>query len=1287
MAVDLEAIARRGRCDASSLKIALPLLEQGYSAPFLARYRRDELGGLDESTLWNLKTALDAEKSLADFRDKLQESWQTTPLCDPAIGEAIRKSGSKRTLQRLSKRLRQESSPNVATDSIRLAARLLSPQKGDPQEAAALAESMETIEDKAAAVDQLPAALLSRLVGDPRMISAAVRWLSKNARIHVSDVHDPHIAAAEEANEKAAKADAESGSAEAKGSDGDAAAESGTVDEHAAGAVVEDAAATNATPDSSETPANPGNPSASEAPATEAVGAESEPAVEAAATDGMPEGAPSEDQAEATPDADVGSTPEATSDGASESQVSAATQTTEEQTTAVGDAPSNASKVSESEADLPQFQPDTEAKAPAKKEKKAAPKKQKKISPRQRRRRWLVNVLKPLEGKRMPATKLSAFQVVMLGRALRSQVAVCAFEYDAAKLVAEIKRVAIGLNRSIEPMLTEIVMQHEADIREAGEAAWWDELHERASARLVSVAADHLRAQVNRGPIDAKVIMSIDAVGPKTAATSIVSADGRVLKGEDLPCQLTSNVRSETVAKMGELIHQFNVDLVVISNGPARRACLIALGDLIEQSPNEIRWTVADRSGADSYAGGEVANSEMRSTPRRFRAAAWLAFSVVHPAQAYAKVDPLRLRLASFQSELAEEALSESLGNIIASGASRGGVDANAAPVSWLSQLPGMNETVAKSLAAKRESELLKSRDQLLGLEGWQSTVESRQAMPFLRVFQSEETLDGTLIHPDDYALAKKLAKALEIELPPDCPPGYEAPDYNAVVEGEPKLVDATTPADPTPVEDFDRAGEKAGEFALPPAENELPAENTSETDGGEASAESAGDAETPVEAASDSETPVQAASDSEAANADDAANPTSNESEESSTGDESAAPTAGDTESGEVTAESETTEGEAKAVEPETAEPEVVVHEQIKRPRPEKAKIDKCIKEWQVGKHRVQQLVGWLCDPFGETAITNDPPGVLKTMPTLKTLKPGDQVIGVVVGVMNFGVFVELAPDCSGLVHVSRLSDGYVEDLNEAVQVGDVITAWVTGIDEKRRRVGLTALSPEQEAQLAAEQSRDGGRGRGGQRGGQQRGGQGQNRGGQGRGGQGGQTRGAGPGQSRGGQGQNRGGQGQSRGGQSRDQAGSGQGRGGKGQGRGGQARGGQGRGRDNRSRDGGRGGRKPRQPESYRVVAKPEDTPISDAMQSGDEPLRSFGDLMQFYSGKEKDKQDEPKSVAAEQETPQAVRQDPPEESKPTESPSPAEDSSAVTAAVENVEPPANESTPETKETESDQ
>ena len=646
----------------------------------------------------------------------------------------------------------------------------------------------------------------------------------------------------------------------------------------------------------------------------------------------------------------------------------------------------------------------------------------------------------------------------------------------------------------------------------------------------------------------------------------------------------------------------------------------------------------------------------MRSTPRRFRASAWIAFSILHPAQAFSKVDPLRLRLASFQSELSEDALAISLGHIMASGASRGGVDANAAPLAWLEQLPGMGRRIAESLVAQREKALLKNRSELSDLSEWESAVQTRQALPFLRIFGSEEPLDGTLIHPDDYPLAKKLATALEIELPPAVPPGYKAPSYEKKADAtEPKLVDATKPAEPAPVEDFDHAGEKASEFTLP-----------EETESKEAADDSSSAAEEQSVAESDAsrETAEPPAADSAAT--------------DSAATDSAATDSAATEEAGTEEPATEVPASEAAATEASGAE----THDPVRRPRPERAKIDKCIKEWQIGRHRTNQLVGWLCDPFGETAIAGDPPGVLQTMPTLKTLQPGDQVIGVVVGVMSFGVFVELAPDCSGLIHVSRLSNGYVEDLNEAIQVGDVVTAWVTGIDEKRRRVGLSALSPEQEEKLQQQREQSstgrghrGGHGKAGQgRGGQQRGGQ--QRGGHPQQGapagnasgdaagraarSGGQAQGKGRGApaARGGQG----GAGQGRGGQGRG----GQGRGG--QGRGGQGRGGQGRGGQGR-------GRGARQPESYRVVAKPEAKPISDEMLKGDEPLRSFGDLMQFYSkgdGKEtkvvESKADSKSDMEIEAET--APAESKPAESKPADTAKPGADPTATETAGEMPE-----------------
>ncbi len=830
MSVDFEAIAQRGRCEVSSLRLALPLLEQGYTPPFLARYRRDELGGLDESSLWALSSALKIEQQVASRRDELHGVWERTSLRDPAIGHAIDKSNSIRMLARLGRRLKSEVGDNIS-DATRLAVRVLNPHKGDGNDFAAIAAKVEGITDAAAAVADLDHALAKRLAGDPRIIAAAVRWLVKNARIHIVSINDPHTSAS---HDQPKSGRAKKGKQEA---DDDAAA---TPESTVAASAVTAPQATEsqATESQATEPQATGSglsesvmpePTASDSATLEVAATETAPEIGAASTAG--------DVASITPEATVTETTasEITSGGESEvgSGETSTAETaeappspgepasTDEPAPTSGAAPSDVT-TSEVTGDVSQ-QPAAE---PAKSASKGS-KNQKKISPRQRRRRWLVSVLKPLAGKRFNSDKLSSFQVVMLGRALRSQVAECSFEYDATKLVAELQRTAGGINRQIDQRLREIVLKHEAAIREAAESAWWDDLQERASARLVTITADHLRRHINRGGVEAKVVMSIDAIGPRTAATAIVSSDGRLLHCEDLACQLSSSLRARTVTKMGELIHTYHVDLIVISNGPARRGSMIALGDLIAQSPeNSVRWTLADRSGADAYASSGVADQEMRSTPRRFRAAAWLAFSVLQPAQALAKVDPLKLRLSSFQRELSDEAMSRTLEDVMVSGASRGGVDVNSAPASWLSRLPGMSAKVAEAIDVARREALFESREAVVALEQWESTTQSRQAVPFLRVFGSQEVLDGTLVHPEDYPLAKKLATALEIELPPDAPPGYVSPDFTAhEPPAEPDQLSEAEPRTETKieVEDFSSAGDKAADFSVDATTDEPP--------------------------------------------------------------------------------------------------------------------------------------------------------------------------------------------------------------------------------------------------------------------------------------------------------------------------------------------------------------------------------------------------------------------------------------------------------------------------------
>ena len=65
---------------------------------------------------------------------------------------------------------------------------------------------------------------------------------------------------------------------------------------------------------------------------------------------------------------------------------------------------------------------------------------------------------------------------------------------------------------------------------------------------------------------------------------------------------------------------------------------------------------------------------------------------------------------------------------------------------------------------------------------------------------------------------------------------------------------------------------------------------------------------------------------------------------------------------------------------------------------------------------------------------------------------EPGQIFSGKVTRITSFGVFVEIAPDKEGLVHVSKLSYDHVKNIEDIVKVGDMILVKVIDIDEQGR-------------------------------------------------------------------------------------------------------------------------------------------------------------------------------------------------------------------------------------------
>ena len=77
----------------------------------------------------------------------------------------------------------------------------------------------------------------------------------------------------------------------------------------------------------------------------------------------------------------------------------------------------------------------------------------------------------------------------------------------------------------------------------------------------------------------------------------------------------------------------------------------------------------------------------------------------------------------------------------------------------------------------------------------------------------------------------------------------------------------------------------------------------------------------------------------------------------------------------------------------------------------------------------------------------------------SIKDVKSGMILPGIVNNITNFGCFVDIGVKESGLVHISQLKAGFVSDVNEVVKLHQHVEVKVVEVDEDRKRIQLTMI------------------------------------------------------------------------------------------------------------------------------------------------------------------------------------------------------------------------------------
>ena len=74
-----------------------------------------------------------------------------------------------------------------------------------------------------------------------------------------------------------------------------------------------------------------------------------------------------------------------------------------------------------------------------------------------------------------------------------------------------------------------------------------------------------------------------------------------------------------------------------------------------------------------------------------------------------------------------------------------------------------------------------------------------------------------------------------------------------------------------------------------------------------------------------------------------------------------------------------------------------------------------------------------------------------------MEDMEVGMKLTGTVRNVVDFGAFVDIGVKQDGLVHLSEMSDKYIKNPMEVVQVGDNVNVTIISIDKERQRIGLS--------------------------------------------------------------------------------------------------------------------------------------------------------------------------------------------------------------------------------------
>lgn len=282
---------------------------------------------------------------------------------------------------------------------------------------------------------------------------------------------------------------------------------------------------------------------------------------------------------------------------------------------------------------------------------------------------------------------------------------------------------------------------------------------EKADQDAIRIFTENLRQLLLSPPLGDKRVLGIDP-GFRTGCKVVcLDRQGKLLHNDTVFPNLSERQTQEAALKIEALVNQFEIEAIAVGNGTAGKETESFIRGL--SLPGHIIVTQVNESGASIYSASEIAREEFPDLDLTVRGAVSIGRRLMDPLSELVKIDAKSIGVGQYQHDVDQQALKNSLDDVVVSCVNGVGVDVNRASVQLLTYVSGLGPQLAKNIVLYRdENGPFTARTEFrkvprLGPKAFE------QAAGFLRIRNGKNVLDASAVHPESYPVVDQMAQDL----------------------------------------------------------------------------------------------------------------------------------------------------------------------------------------------------------------------------------------------------------------------------------------------------------------------------------------------------------------------------------------------------------------------------------------------------------------------------------------------------------------------------------------------